>query len=51
MGVEMNFRIITKNHAVDSKIGSAQKIDFKADGTQESHTTAWELRLRINYLF
>ena len=43
MGVKMNFRIITKNHASDSKIRSPHKIDFRADGTQESHPTAWEL--------
>ena len=45
MGVKMNFRIITKNHASDSKIMSPQKIDFRADKTHESHPTAWELRL------
>ena len=39
----MYFRIITKNRAVDSKIGSTRKIDFRADGTHESHPTAWEL--------
>ena len=43
MGVKMNFRIITKNHEADSKIGSPSKIDFRADGTQESHPTASEL--------
>ena len=43
MDVKMNFRIITKNHAADSKIGSSQKIDFRADGTHESHPIAWEL--------
>ena len=41
MGVKMNFRIITKSHAADSKIGSPQ--NFRADGTHESHPTAWEL--------
>ena len=40
----MNFRIITKNHAIDSKIDSSRKIDFTADGTQESHPTTWEIR-------
>ena len=44
MSVKINFRIITKNHAADSKIGSSQKIDFRADGTHASHPTAWELR-------
>ena len=43
MAVRMNFRIITKNHAADSKIGSPPKIDFRADETHESHPTAWEL--------
>ena len=42
-GVKMNFRIITKNHAADSIIGSPQEIDLRADGTHESHPTAWEL--------
>ena len=27
-----------------------QKIDFRADGTCESHPTAWELRCRKNIL-
>ena len=39
----MNFRIIKKNHAADSKIRFPRKIDFRADGTHESHPTAWEL--------
>ena len=39
----MNFRIITKNHTADSKIRFPRKIDFRADGTHESHPTAWEL--------
>ena len=29
----MNLRIIMKNHAADSKIGSPLKIDLRADGT------------------
>ena len=48
MGVKMNFRIIKKNHAADSKIRSPQKIDFRADGTHESHPTAWELKKMEN---
>ena len=44
----MNFRIITKNRAADSKIGSPEKIDFRAVATHESHPTAWELRI-INW--
>ena len=43
MGVKMNFRMVTKNHVANSKIGSPQKIDFTLDGTHESHPTAWEL--------
>ena len=39
----MYFRIIMKNHAADSKIGSPYKIDFRADETHESHPTAWLL--------
>ena len=39
----MNLRIITKNHADDSKIGFPLKIDFKAEWTHESMPTAWEL--------
>ena len=44
MGLKMNFRIKTKNHAVVSKI-----IDFRAVGTYESHPTAWELRNFLKY--
>ena len=40
----MTFRIITKNHAADSKIRSPQKIVFRADGNQDTHPTAWELK-------
>ena len=40
----MNSRIITKNHADDSKIGSPLKIDFKSEWTHESMPTAWELK-------
>ena len=44
MDVRMTSRIITKNHAADSKIGSLLKIDFRADWTREFNPTAWELR-------
>ena len=47
MDVKMNLRIITKNHADDSKIGSSLKIDFKAKWTHESMPTAWVLS--VNY--
>ena len=43
MDVKMNLRIITKNHADDSKIGSLLNIDFKAEWTHESMPTAWVL--------
>ena len=43
----MNLRIITKNHAPDSKIGSTLIIDFKADWTHEFNPTAWELNCSI----
>ena len=43
----MNFRIITKNHAADSKITFHSKIDFRADGTHESHPTACELMVHL----
>ena len=39
----MNLRIITKNHADDSKIGFPLKIDFKVEWTHESMPTAWVL--------
>ena len=39
----MNLRIITKNQAVDSKVGSLLKIDFGAEWTHESIPTAWDL--------
>ena len=48
MGVKMNFRTITKNHAADSKIRSPRKIDFRAEGTHESHPTTWELKYEQN---
>ena len=47
MVMKMYLRIITKNLAVDSNIGSCLKIDFRADWTHESNLTAWELKIRI----
>ena len=41
MDLKMNFRMIMKNHAADSKIESPLKIDLRAD--QKSNPTAWEL--------
>ena len=49
MGVKMNFRIITKNHAADSNIGSPHKIDFRVDGTHESIPRAWELNIIVQH--
>ena len=43
MDVKMNLRIITQNQAADSKKGFPLKIDFRADWTHESNSTAWEL--------
>ena len=43
MNVKMNLRVITKNLAADSKIGSPLKIDIRADSTHEFNPTAWEL--------
>ena len=40
MAVKMNFRIITKNPAAESKVGSPLKIDFRADETHEFSPTA-----------
>ena len=45
MDVKMNLRIIKKNLAADSKIGSPLKIDFGANWTHESNPTAWELKI------
>ena len=44
MDVKMNLRILTKNYAADSKIGSLLKIDLRAEWTHESMPTAWELK-------
>ena len=49
MGVKMNFRIITKNHAADQKIRNRPKIDFRADGTHEFQPTAWELNVFVSF--
>ena len=49
MDVKMNSRIITKNHADYSKIGSLLKIDFKAECTHESMPTAWELKNNLEF--
>ena len=51
MDVKMNLRIITKNHAEDSKIGPTLKIDFRAEWTHESMPTAWELIYNFSFEF
>ena len=43
MDLKINLRIITKNHAADSKIGFPLKIGFRDDWTHVSIPTAWEL--------
>ena len=47
-GCKMNLRIKTKNYVADSKIGSPLKIDIRADWTQKSNPTAWELMCTVN---
>ena len=42
--VKNEFQDNKKNHAADSKIGSPQKVDFRADGTYKFHPTVWELK-------
>ena len=51
MDVKMNLKMITKNLPVDSKIMSPLKMDFRADWTHESNPTAWELTLKIVFVF
>ena len=46
MDVKINLRIITKNHAADSKEGSLFKNDFSADWAYEFIPTAWELKMK-----
>ena len=45
MGVKMNLRIITKNHAADPKIGFLIKSISKPNGRATAMPTAWELIL------
>ena len=44
MGIKMNLRIITKNHAGDPEIGFLTKSILKANGRAMAIPTAWELR-------
>ena len=43
MGVEMNLRIITKNHAADPEIGFLTKSILKPYGRATAMPPAWEL--------
>ena len=43
MGVKMNLRIITKNHAADPKIGFLTKSIPKPYGRATAMPPAWEL--------
>ena len=44
MGVKMNLRLITKNHAADPEIGILTKSISKAYGRATAKPTAWELK-------
>ena len=44
MGVKMNLRIITKNHAADPEIGFRTKSISKPYGRATAMPSAWELR-------
>ena len=44
MGVKMNFRIITKNHAADSEIRFLTKSISKPFGPATAMPPAWELK-------
>ena len=43
MGVKMNLRIITKNHAADPETGFLAKSIQKSNGYATAMPTAWEL--------
>ena len=44
MGLKMNLRIITKNHAADPEIGFLTKSIPKPYGHATAMPTAWELK-------
>ena len=48
MGVKMNSRIITKNHAADPEIGFLTKSISKPYGRAKAMPTAWELRPKFD---
>ena len=47
MGVKMNFRIITKNHAVDPEIECLTKSISKPNGYATAMPIAWELNSNL----
>ena len=52
MSVKMNFRIITKNHAADSKIGSSQKSILEPMGlTSPTRQPGSETKMYLSSLF
>ena len=50
MGVNMNLRIISKNHAADPEIGFLTKSITKPKGRATAMPTAWELKLLVTQL-
>ena len=46
MGVKMNLRIVTENHAADPEIGFLTKSISKPYGRATAMPPAWELRLK-----
>ena len=48
MGVKMNSRIITKNHAADPEIGFLAKSILKPYGHATAMPTAWELKVIVS---
>ena len=47
MTVEMNSKIITKNHAADSEIEFLEKSISKPNGYETAMPTTWELTLKL----
>ena len=47
MDVKRNFKIITKNHAADSRVGFVIKLISKPYGRATVMPPAWELKLRV----
>ena len=43
MGVKMNLKIVTKNHAADQEIGFLAKSISKSNGCATAMPTAWKL--------